>query len=102
VVIVIDEGHADATFFAANADRLGDVVKLAVSFVAQQVNAIAHADRKIGMAIVVEIAGGTAQTAAPQIEARRHREIREAPTAEIVEQSARSFSRRAHQEEIRL
>ena len=64
VVIVINEGDADASFFPADAYGFGDLVELAVSFVVQQVDAIAQTYGQIGVAIVVEVAGGTTQPAA--------------------------------------
>src|SRR5260370_14872411 len=64
VVVVVDEGDADAAWLAANAHGLRDVRELAVAFVAQQVHAFAEANGEVGVAVIVEITCGAAEAAA--------------------------------------
>ena len=59
VVIVVDEGEADAAGLAANADGFGDVGELAV-FVVEKMDAVGEADGEIGVAVVVVVAGDAA------------------------------------------
>ena len=67
-MVVVDEGDADAAFFAANADFFGDVVEFSVAVVVKEMDAIGEADGEIGVAVVVEIAGGAAEAAAGDFE----------------------------------
>ena len=39
-MVVVDKRHSHAAFFFADARRLGHILKLAVSFVAQQPDAV--------------------------------------------------------------
>src|SRR5258706_306831 len=64
VVIVIDEGDADAAWLTANAHGLRDVFKLAIAFLVQQVHTIAEANGEVRMAIVIKITRGAAEAAA--------------------------------------
>src|SRR5712664_912115 len=64
VVIIVDEGDANAAGLATNAYGLRDVREIAIAFVAQQVHAIAEANGEVGVAVIVEITCGAAEAAA--------------------------------------
>ena len=64
IVIVVDEGYAHAARLAPDSYCLRDLFKLSIALVAQQMHAIVETNGEIGMAVVVEVAGGATQTLA--------------------------------------
>ena len=68
-MVVVDEGQADAAGFAADADFFGDVFEFSV-LVVEKMNAVGEADGEIGVAVVVEVAGGAAEAGAGELEPR--------------------------------
>src|SRR5205807_2670917 len=94
--------HADTSFFPAHSDCLRYIFKFALALVAQQPHAVAQAYREIGLAIIVRIPCGTAQSAARKMNARRLCYIFKSPVPQIVQQMACSTGRPAHEEKIRL
>ena len=44
VVVVVDEGDADAAFFAADADFFGDVYKLSIGLVVEEMDSVGEAN----------------------------------------------------------
>ena len=87
-MVVVDEGEADATRFAADANFFGDVFEFSVAGVVKQANAVGEADGEIGVTVVVEVAGGATEAGRGALEARGFRDIGEFSVAEIVEEMA--------------
>src|SRR4029077_11698240 len=63
VVIVVNEGHTNATFFAANVNRFGYVGKFSCAIVVKEAHAIAHADGLLRFALIVKSAHSAAYPA---------------------------------------
>ena len=99
VVVVVDERCADATFFAADADFFGDVYKLSVGLVVEEMDSVGEADGEIGAAVVVKVARGAAEAAARKFDTGLLGDILEAPVADVVKKMACAISG-ADEEEI--
>ena len=69
-MVEINKRYTDASTFYANVHRFGYVCEFSGALIMKKMNAIAHADREIWLAVVIKIADRASQAARSSGQAR--------------------------------